>query len=268
MALPCKKFTCAPAQYTGPSQKIPCKIWKNPQFYPGRFQLDITPWDHTNKSCWLKNMPISIEPHELSAIVAEAKKSFDPAIHGRIDLPAMPRYPIDNWFDSSDRGPDLSEQVRVKGHLAEPAILRASIVEILIETLNPAERKPFLESSRYMNGKNPDSGEKLNDYWDPKEVGSVFIWFAYSPDTCREAAKAIENTRFIDLLQTAHERKFAAWVSGDIVFAMEDFWQLVRGDLEFRDGILSIHNLEQSFIRYMKFCGDNHKALVHEYWNI
>ena len=213
-------------------------------------------------------MPIAIEPQELSALVVEAKKSFDPAIHGRADLPAMPRYPIDSWFDSPNRGPHLSELVRGNGHLAEPAILRASIADLLMATLNPAERKPYLEASCYMNGKNPYTGEKLNDYWDPKEVGSVFIWFAYSPDTCSMAAKAIESARFIDLLQTAHDRKFAAWGSGGDVFTMEDFWHLVRSDLEFRDGIHSIHKLEQSFIRYMKFCADNHKALVHEYWNI
>ena len=213
-------------------------------------------------------MPIAIDPQELSIRVEAARKAFDPEVHGRHDLPAMPKYPIDGWFDSSERGPDLSELVRIDGHFSEPAMLYASVAERLMETLNPAEKKPYLDALRYMNGQAPESGNKLNDFWTPEEVGSIFIWFAYSPVTCGKAAEAIESSRFIDLFQTAFERKFSAWNTGEEVFSVDDFWRIVRGDLEFSYGIHSIHKLEQSFIRYLRYCEKNDKAFVHEHWDI
>jgi hypothetical protein len=175
-------------------------------------------------------MPKAIDPEKLVAEVKRAKEIFDPEIHGRHDLAAMPKYPLDEWFDSPDSGSILSEIVGVSGGLAEPSPFYYEMVERLMRVLNPAEKAPYLSAWRFITGKDPLDGSSLNDYWNGNEVGSVFIWFSYSPETCRRAAEAVSRARFIDLLQTAYNKGFIEWgQDGRQVITASEFWQLIRG---------------------------------------
>jgi len=213
-------------------------------------------------------MPIAIDPNELAIITGEAKSSFDPEIHGRHDLSAMPKYPIDDWFDSSAKGPHLSELTNSQSIHEEAAFLYYTTAELLIPVLSPTEQKIYLEAWSYIAGLNPENRETLNDYWVPNEIGSLFIWYAYSPETCAKAASSIKAARFIDLLQKTHERNFTAWGTDKQVFNDNDFWRILRGDLDFSSGIHSIQAFETTTLTYLNYCARNNKALIQEHWGI
>lgn len=213
-------------------------------------------------------MPFAVEPEVFTRRVEEAREAFDPEIHGRHDLPAMPKYPLDEWYDGGGPKLYLPEVVRVNGFIDEAALLYLNSTEELIRVLNPAERQPYLAAMRYTVGKDPKSNQLLCDLWDPEKVGSLFLWFSYSAKTCTEAALAVRSARFIDLFQLAYQRKFVAWGTGEVVFDEDWFWRMIKGDLEFSYGIHSIHQFETSFIRYLEYCAEKNLVYTQQSWGI
>ena len=121
----------------------------------------------------------------------------------------------------------------------------------------------FSTCINFINGKD-SLGVRINDYWNPTEIKSLYLYYAYSPDTCKKASEAIRNTRFLDLFKIAYDRDFKSAKTGEIIYSKNELWEIISSDCERLSGLKGIERMERGLIAFFNYCAKNQLAYIEE----